>query len=61
MTPSMTWMRAALRRWAWLLLGLAESFIATYVDPGLTIAVTYGVFLLVLLVRPTGLFGRAAR
>ncbi|RZS81704.1 branched-chain amino acid ABC transporter permease [Pigmentiphaga kullae] len=46
---------------AGLLLGLAESFIATYVDPGLTIAVTYGVFLLVLLVRPTGLFGRAAR
>lgn len=46
---------------AGLLLGLAESFIATYVDPGLTIAMTYGVFLLVLLVRPTGLFGRAAR
>jgi len=45
---------------AGLLLGVIESLIATYVDPGLTIAVTYAFFLLVLLVKPTGLFGRAA-
>lgn len=45
---------------AGLLLGIIESLIATYVDPGLTIAVTYAFFLLVLLVKPTGLFGRAA-
>jgi len=31
------------------------------VDPGLTIAVTYALFLIVLLWRPTGLFGSAAR
>jgi len=45
---------------AGLLLGLAESFVATYVDPGLTIAVNFALFLLVLIVRPNGLFGRAS-
>ncbi|MGH1350087.1 MAG: branched-chain amino acid ABC transporter permease [Methyloligellaceae bacterium] len=45
---------------AGLLLGLAESFVATYVDPGLTIATTYAIFLLILLLKPQGLFGRAA-
>jgi branched-chain amino acid transport system permease protein len=46
---------------AGLLLGLAETAVARLVDPGLTLAVTYALFLTVLLVRPTGLFGRAAR
>ena len=46
---------------AGLLLGLAETPVARSVDPGLTLAVTYALFLAVLLVRPTGLFGRAAR
>jgi branched-chain amino acid transport system permease protein len=46
---------------AGLMLGLAETAVARLVDPGLTIAVTYALFLTVLLVRPTGLFGRSAR
>ncbi len=46
---------------AGLLLGLAETFVARLVDPGLTLAVTFALFLVVLLVRPTGLFGRPAR
>lgn len=45
---------------AGLLLGLAEAAVARLVDPGLTLAVTYAIFLAVLLVRPTGLFGRKA-
>jgi branched-chain amino acid transport system permease protein len=45
---------------AGLMLGLAETAVARLVDPGLTIAVTYALFLAVLLWRPTGLFGRAA-
>ncbi|QJQ94153.1 MULTISPECIES: branched-chain amino acid ABC transporter permease [Halomonadaceae] len=44
---------------AGLILGLAESFVSTYVAPGLTLAVTFALFLLVLLVRPTGMMGRA--
>ncbi len=44
---------------AGLLLGLAEAFVSTYIDPGLTIATTYGIFLLILLLKPQGLFGRA--
>lgn len=44
---------------AGLILGLAESLTAYLVDPGLTLAVNYAIFLLILLVRPTGLFGRA--
>jgi branched-chain amino acid transport system permease protein len=43
------------------MLGLAETAVARLVDPGLTIAVTYALFLIVLLWRPTGLFGRPAR
>jgi branched-chain amino acid transport system permease protein len=46
---------------AGLMLGLAETTVARLVDPGLTIAVTYALFLIVLLWRPTGLFGKAAR
>ena len=46
---------------AGLMLGLAETAVARLVDPGLTIAVTYALFLIVLLWRPTGLFGRAVR
>ena len=36
------------------MLGLAETAVARLVDPGLTIAVTYALFLAVLLWRPTG-------
>src|SRR5262245_20929774 len=46
---------------AGLLLGLAETAVARLFDPGLTLAVTFALFLIVLLVRPTGLFGRPAR
>jgi len=46
---------------AGLILGLAETFVATWVDPGLTLATTYAIFLVVLLVRPQGLFGTAMR
>jgi branched-chain amino acid transport system permease protein len=46
---------------AGLLLGLTETAVARLVDPGLTLAATYALFLLVLLWRPTGLFGRTAR
>ncbi|MGP6089652.1 branched-chain amino acid ABC transporter permease [Antarctobacter jejuensis] len=44
---------------AGLLLGLVETFVAAYVDPGLTLAAVYTVFLALLLVRPNGLFGKA--
>jgi branched-chain amino acid transport system permease protein len=46
---------------AGLLLGLAETAVARLVDPGLTLAVNFALFLTVLLVRPSGLFGRPAR
>jgi branched-chain amino acid transport system permease protein len=45
---------------AGLLLGVTETAVARLVDPGLTLAVTYALFLAVLLWRPTGLFGRPA-
>jgi len=41
-----------------LMLGVAETAVASLIDPGLTIAATYALFILVLLVRPQGLFGR---
>jgi branched-chain amino acid transport system permease protein len=44
-----------------LLLGLSESLVSTYVDPGLTLAANYAIFLLVLVFKPSGLFGRSAR
>ena len=43
---------------AGLLLGFAEALGAYLVDPGLTLAINFGLFLLVLLVRPQGLFSR---
>jgi branched-chain amino acid transport system permease protein len=46
---------------AGLLLGLAETAVARLVDPGLTLAVNFALFLAVLLVRPSGLFGRPTR
>ena len=46
---------------AGLILGLVETFVATYLDPGLTLAATYLIFLAVLLWRPAGLFGRSSR
>ena len=44
-----------------LMLGFAETLVARYVDPGLTLAANYALFLLVLFFRPAGLFGRVAR
>jgi branched-chain amino acid transport system permease protein len=44
---------------AGLALGLSESLVATFIDPGLTLAVNFALFLGVLLVKPAGLFGRA--
>lgn len=41
-----------------LMLGVAETAVASLIDPGLTIAATYGLFVLVLLIRPQGMFGR---
>ncbi|MFC3228363.1 branched-chain amino acid ABC transporter permease [Marinibaculum pumilum] len=42
-----------------LILGLAETAVASLIDPGLTLAATYALFILTLLFRPQGLFGRA--
>jgi branched-chain amino acid transport system permease protein len=39
-------------------LGLTETAVAIYIDPGLTLAAAYVLFLVILLVRPEGLFGR---
>ena len=43
---------------AGLALGLVETFVATAIDPGLTLAATFLIFLIVLLWKPQGLFGR---
>ncbi len=40
------------------ILGLVETAVASLIDPGLTLAAAYLIFLLVLLFRPQGLFGR---
>ena len=40
------------------ILGFAETAVATLIDPGLTLAAAYVLFMIVLLVRPEGLFGR---
>jgi branched-chain amino acid transport system permease protein len=42
---------------AGLLLGVAEALCSYFVDSGLTLAVAYALFLLVLLIRPRGLLG----
>lgn len=46
---------------AGLLLGLVETFVLVYVDPGLTLAATYALFLAVLLWRPEGIFARRGK
>jgi branched-chain amino acid transport system permease protein len=45
---------------AGLILGVAETAVARLIDPGLTIAINFVLFLAVLLIRPAGLFGRTA-
>jgi branched-chain amino acid transport system permease protein len=44
---------------AGLLLGVVESMGGYLIDPALTIAINFALFMLVLLLRPTGLFTRA--
>jgi branched-chain amino acid transport system permease protein len=44
---------------AGILLGVVESLGGYLVDSGLTLAINFGLFMLVLLLRPTGLFTRA--
>jgi len=46
---------------AGLVLGLIETVVARLVDPGLTLAATFALFLSILLWRPTGLLGSPAR
>jgi branched-chain amino acid transport system permease protein len=46
---------------AGLVLGLVETIVARLVDPGLTLAANFALFLIVLLWRPTGLLGSPAR
>src|SRR5690606_8608224 len=41
-----------------LILGIAETAVASLIDPGLTLAATYTLFIVVLLFRPQGIFGR---
>lgn len=41
-----------------LILGLAEIAVASLIDPGLTLAAAYLLFVLILLIRPEGLLGR---
>ncbi len=43
---------------AGIILGFVEAFVSTYLDPGLTLAATYLIFLILLLWRPQGLFGK---
>jgi branched-chain amino acid transport system permease protein len=43
-----------------VILGLVETAVATLIDPGLTLAAAYLIFILILLFRPQGLFGRRA-
>ena len=44
-----------------LALGVIETAVSRLVDPGLTLAATYALFMITLLVRPQGLFGSLAR
>lgn len=43
-----------------VILGVVETAVATLIDPGLTLASAYFIFILILLFRPQGLFGRRA-
>jgi branched-chain amino acid transport system permease protein len=43
-----------------LVLGIAESFTATYVGPTYPNAVSFGLLVLILVLRPTGILGRRA-
>jgi len=43
-----------------IILGIVETGVATLIDPGLTLASAYFIFVLILLFRPQGLFGRRA-
>ena len=40
--------------------GVVETAVATLIDPGLTLAAAYLIFVIILLFRPQGLFGRRA-
>lgn len=40
-----------------VILGVGETLVATFIDPGLTLAAAYALFILILLFRPQGLFG----
>ncbi|MBR0752180.1 branched-chain amino acid ABC transporter permease [Bradyrhizobium jicamae] len=42
------------------ILGLSETAVASLIDPGLTLAATYALFILVLLFRPQGILRRGA-
>lgn len=41
-----------------VILGMVETIVATLIDPGLTLAAAYALFILILLFRPQGLFGK---
>ena len=41
------------------IIGITEAFAGYYIDPSLKDAVWFMVFIVVLIVRPSGLFGRA--
>ncbi|OKO86277.1 branched-chain amino acid ABC transporter permease [Bradyrhizobium sp. NAS80.1] len=43
---------------AGMTLGFGETIVARFIDPGLTLAVNFGLFIVVLSVRPAGIFGR---
>ena len=43
---------------AGIILGVAESFMATFFGPSWSLAVSFGILLIALAVRPAGLFGR---
>jgi branched-chain amino acid transport system permease protein len=45
---------------AGLILGLTEVAVGRLIDPGLTLATNFLIFLAVLIFRPTGIFGRSA-
>jgi len=44
-----------------LALGVIETSVSRLVDPGLTLAATYALFMVALLLRPQGIFGSLAR